>query len=346
LPCLRMSTTRRVVHEAGRHFGDTGIDRLLRGAGQCLWLASSLMACGDPESTPGEASPLVVEEAPSGVAPPLPTARPSGLPALTAETPSAAPPPPVKRCPPEMVLVAQRLCVDRYEATLVVDKSGAQLSPYYPPERAKASYLMKLWQSKQGTGTEIEKTMALPVLPEWQKEPFEPRAVSKKGVVPQAYASAKDATLACKNAGKRLCSKDEWRQACRGEQDRDFPYGDKYQDGKCNIVRELHPGVVLWADPSINHTDPRFNLVPGKKGPLLRVTGATPSCASEWEGDAVYDMNGNVDEWIDDPEGTFLGGFYARGKKDGCQSSVENHVFSYADYSTGVRCCKDATAPR
>ncbi len=245
-----------------------------------------------------------------------------------------------------MVLVKSSYCVDRYEATLVADKSGAALSPYYPPEQKKALFIEKMWKGKRGTGSEVEKKMELPPLPAWEREPFEPRAVSKKGVVPQAYASAKDATLACKNAGKRLCTRDEWRQACRGEQDRDFPYGESYQDGKCNIVRELHPGVVLWEDPTINHTDPRFNLVPGKKGPLLRVTGATQSCASQWNGDAIFDMNGNVDEWIDDPEGTFVGGFYARGKKDGCQSKVENHVFSYADYSTGVRCCRDLLDPR
>jgi hypothetical protein len=56
-------------------------------------------------------------------------------------------------------------------------------------------------------------------------------------------------------------------------------------------------------------------------------------------------MVGNIDEWIDDPEGTFLGGFYARAKKDGCQSAVEAHPYAYADYSTGVRCCMDMPEP-
>ncbi|MBL8743021.1 MAG: SUMF1/EgtB/PvdO family nonheme iron enzyme [Myxococcales bacterium] len=298
-----------------------------------------MAACEDgAASVESSAASSEPEGPPSGVAPPLVTTMRSEAPPPTEAPP---PPPPPPRCPPEMVLVKASYCVDRYEATLVADKSGAALSPYYPPEQKKALFIEKVWKGKRGTGSAVEQSMELPPLPAWQREPFEPRATSRKGVVPQAYASGKDASIACKNAGKRLCTRDEWRQACRGEQDRDFPYGEKYEEGKCNIVRELHPGVVLWEDPTINHTDPRFNLVPGKRGPLLRVTGATPTCASKWGDDAIYDMNGNVDEWIDDPEGTFVGGFYARGKKDGCQSKVENHVFTYADYSTGVRCCRD-----
>jgi formylglycine-generating enzyme required for sulfatase activity len=134
---------------------------------------------------------------------------------------------------------------------------------------------------------------------------------------------------------------DEWRTACRGEADRPFPYGDKYSPGKCNIFREAHPAAVLHGNASIGHSDPRLNMVRSENKPLLRMTGDTRTCVSEWEGDAIYDMVGNMDEWIDDPEGTFVGGFYARSKKDGCDSVVKAHPFDYFDYSTGVRCCKD-----
>jgi hypothetical protein len=245
-----------------------------------------------------------------------------------------------------MVLVTPKhgraLCVDRYEASLVDVKTETPISPYYPPERAKADYLYKLWIDKRGTGTDLEQGMDLPHLPEWQrKRSFDARAVSKKGVVPQGYASGKDAKKACDNARKRLCTRDEWKTACRGQDDRQFPYGDTYEAGRCNIFREAHPGVLLWADPTINHTDPRLNTVSGSKGPLLRKTGATRDCVSRWGDDAIHDMVGNLDEWIDDPEGTFLGGFFARGKKDGCDSAVESHPLDYADYSTGIRCCKD-----
>ena len=74
--------------------------------------------------------------------------------------------------------------------------------------------------------------------------------------------------------------------------------------------------------------------------PLLRKTGATPRCKSEWGDDAVYDMVGNLDEWIDDPDGTFVGGFYSRSTHEGCDSMIEVHDYTYYDYSLGVRCCK------
>jgi len=78
-----------------------------------------------------------------------------------------------------------------------------------------------------------------------------------------------------------------------------------------------------------------------KGKPLLRKTGETPTCVSEWEGDGIRDMVGNLDEWIDDPEGTFLGGFYSRATRSGCDARISGHPIDYFDYSTGVRCCED-----
>ena len=282
---------------------------------------------------------------PEGIAPPMPSA--SLEPLLVPPLPSSAPPP-APKCPADMVLVWQpatragHYCVDRFEAVMVDDATGQTLSPYWPPEGGKAGYLEKVWSDQRGSGTALEQSMPLPPLPAWQKQKkLKPRAVSKKGVIPQAYASGKDGALACESAGKRLCTMEEWKRACRGEEDRDFPYGTAYKHGVCNVVGDVHPGVLLWENPSINHTDPRFNLVKGNKGAaLLRLTGGTPTCTSRWGDDAIYDMVGNLDEWIDDPEGTFVGAFYARGRRDGCNARVTNHTWTYADYSTGVRCCK------
>ena len=83
-----------------------------------------------------------------------------------------------------------------------------------------------------------------------------------------------------------------------------------------------------------------MNQVTENGDPLLRHTGATPDCKSEWGTDAIYDMVGNLDEWIDDPDGTFLGGFYSRGTREGCDSRIEVHAYDYFDYSLGIRCCK------
>jgi hypothetical protein len=76
--------------------------------------------------------------------------------------------------------------------------------------------------------------------------------------------------------------------------------------------------------------------------PLLRLTGATESCKSVWQGSAVFDMVGNLDEWIDDPTGSFVGGFYARSTREGCESKISSHSGEYYDYSLGTRCCRSA----
>ena len=40
---------------------------------------------------------------------------------------------------------------------------------------------------------------------------------------------------------------------------------------------------------------------------MLRRTGETPECISLWGDDGIADMVGNLDEWIDDAAGTFVG---------------------------------------
>ena len=253
------------------------------------------------------------------------------------------PPPPERRCPADMVRVAKRFCVDRFEAVLLDVATGQALSAYYPPSKKLALLVERTWEKERLTmGDPEDQAVPLPVLPSWQKtSEFEPRAVSKKGVVPNGYTTGKHAALACQNAGKRLCSLDEWRTACRGEKGLQFPYGDKYVQGKCNVFREGHPAMELHDDASKGHADPRLNKVTVNGKPLLRKTGETPACASAWEDDAIHDMVGNLDEWIDDPEGTFVGGFFSRSTKNGCEATITGHPFHYFDYSTGTRCCAD-----
>jgi hypothetical protein len=50
-------------------------------------------------------------------------------------------------------------------------------------------------------------------------------------------------------------------------------------------------------------------------------------------------MVGNLDEWVDDPEGAFAGGFYARRARRGCGAVITVHPRRYFDYSLGTRCC-------
>jgi formylglycine-generating enzyme required for sulfatase activity len=104
----------------------------------------------------------------------------------------------------------------------------------------------------------------------------------------------------------------------------------------------MHPAAVLHASASLGHLDPRLNLV-DERGvdPLLRLTGATATCASEFGGGKLYDMVGNLDEWVESDPPEFVGGFYARMSTQGCEARVGSHAAIYYDYSTGTRCCRD-----
>lgn len=168
------------------------------------------------------------------------------------------------------------------------------------------------------------------------------RAVPAAGLVPQGYISGAEAAAACATAGKRLCSTTEWLAACRGAANTVWPYGSAHVAGACNDAYPGHPAVTyfgtstgIWDSAHLN--DPGINQQPG----TLARGGDHAQCVTS---DGVFDMHGNLHEWVDDPAGTFRGGFYADGSKNGngCLYVTTAHAFTYHDYSTGFRCCADA----
>lgn len=247
------------------------------------------------------------------------------------------------RCPAEMVSV-RGFCIDRWELSLVDAATGAPLSPYYPPHAKEAEGVFDYWLIEARTlGDSAARALPLPELPAvQQKAAFTPRARSRAGVIPQGYLSYYAAKRACANAGKRLCTEREWVTACGGDSGRKYPYADRYRAFACNVHRPYHPASVLHANASLGHRDPRLNLLFEGDDPLLRPTAGTPSCVSRWGGDGVYDMVGNIDEWVEGEKGpVFVGGFYARSTTKGCEAKVDVHAPAYYDYSTGGRCCRD-----
>jgi formylglycine-generating enzyme len=248
---------------------------------------------------------------------------------------------PARGCPAEMARLG-RYCIDRWEASVVDKTTGEVLSPYYPPTPALVSEVWRGWLiERDQLGDEAARAMPLPPLSSLQRSGrFEAKAVSRPGVIPQSYLSQVLARKACENAGKRLCTLDEWVGACKGKAGLKFPYGGAYRQGVCNVHRQIHPAAVLHGSPSLGHRDPRLNLVYEGEAPLLRTTGETTTCASQWGEERVYDMVGNIDEWVED--GMFVGGFYARSTMNGCEAKVTVHAPIYYDYSTGTRCCRDA----
>jgi formylglycine-generating enzyme len=90
----------------------------------------------------------------------------------------------------------------------------------------------------------------------------------------------------------------------------------------------------MWHPSFMN--DPRLHDLPHTVTP----TGAREACRNDY---GVYDMVGNLHEWVDDPAGTFMGGFFMDTFQngEGCEYRTTAHGFDYHDYSTGFRCCAD-----
>lgn len=214
-----------------------------------------------------------------------------------------------RACPGGMVSILGKFCIDEFEAS-TVEVVGAKTKPH--------AYNLPV------TGLTV-------------------RAVSKKGVKPQGYISRDEAEEACENAGKRLCTDEEWLTACKGKRPTLWPYGDDRKDGYCNDKGESsfnHYYGQNGAEPPKeaytweNMNDPRLNEYPGG----LAKTGAFKKCKN---GFGVYDMVGNLHEWTR-AKATFRGGYYLDTtiNGQGCEYKTTAHNASYHDYSTGFRCCK------
>ncbi|HWE31749.1 MAG TPA: SUMF1/EgtB/PvdO family nonheme iron enzyme [Polyangia bacterium] len=206
------------------------------------------------------------------------------------------------------------VCVDRFEAaTEVIDATGAVTPhPYDQPVDSVAK------------GSTIV-------------------AVVADGVKPQGYISEAQAAAACAAANKRLCTLTEWLAACQGPQGWTYPYGNTYEAGACNEGRATNPvndcfgpGDTVFTSANMNSSccdDQPNTVAPG---------GSFTRCVSSW---GIYDLHGNLHEWIDAASsagnGIFKGGFFVDAKINGagCLYTTTAHAKTYHDYSTGFRCC-------
>jgi hypothetical protein len=218
-------------------------------------------------------------------------------------------------CPSDMAVIGRSYCIDVYEASLVQQMPDGTEQPWPYYERLRPGVVV--------------------------------RAVSEAGVFPQGYVSGVQAREACERTGKRLCTPGEWKGACMGPKKTIFPYGNTREVGRCNdngrsAMHFFNPQLDddpdhrwMWGFAG-NMVDPRLNQLEG----TLTRTGERSGCTNDY---GVYDMVGNLHEWVDDPEGTFQGGYYldTHLNGDGCYYRTTAHPMSHLDYSTGFRCCAD-----
>jgi len=170
-------------------------------------------------------------------------------------------------------------------------------------------------------------------------------APNRKGARPLAMQSANDSDAWCAARHKRLCKEDEWIDACEGEEHRAYPYGTEHVDERCNDDKpwkEVHEETLAkWPGPEAEaHAK---DLYQGSR------SGSKRKCVSK---DGVYDLTGNVEEWVvrtrehanDWPYllvGCYWSGCYGGGKPT-CHSTNNAHGPEFRFYETGFRCCKDA----
>jgi formylglycine-generating enzyme required for sulfatase activity len=223
------------------------------------------------------------------------------------------------------------VCIDRYEANLKRRQEDGRLVPH--PHYARPT-----------SGVFV--------------------ASSDPGVRPQAYISRIEAASACENAGKRLCTVNEWSHACRGSSDTTYPYGASYVAGRCNVGRPHLLSILHGNNPKAweydDFNDPELDQRPG----FLASTGEFSGCVSSY---GAYDLVGNLHEWVSDRadasiaqklplteglrrrlranngKGVFMGGFFSTTNQHGrgCEFVTMAHEPAYHDYSTGFRCCAD-----
>ncbi|UQA62675.1 formylglycine-generating enzyme family protein [Polyangium aurulentum] len=167
---------------------------------------------------------------------------------------------------------------------------------------------------------------------------------NQQGELPLFLVSWTDARKLCEGKGKRLCRETEFNFACEGEEMRPYTYGYVRDSEACNIdkpYRKRKKTLAKYANCMKR---------PACKAELARLdqrkpAGSMPRCVSPF---GVYDLNGNINEWVERPKqkrpnrSGLKGGWWGpvRGR---CRPTVGFHKEEDYGYEEGFRCCKDAS---
>jgi sulfatase modifying factor 1 len=171
---------------------------------------------------------------------------------------------------------------------------------------------------------------------------------NRKGAHPTWMLDWNQAQATCESKGKRLCDASEWTAACEGPEKTPFPYGWERDHDKCNsdnfYIDPKKPGP--HAQFFFYSKDPEVAFPELSRLDQSVPSGSMESCRS---GFGVYDMPGNVDEWVvnDGPPrekaqwAALKGGAWGHVRSQ-CRPTTYSHEPEFYYYFVGFRCCRDA----
>ncbi|HVJ91512.1 MAG TPA: SUMF1/EgtB/PvdO family nonheme iron enzyme [Labilithrix sp.] len=162
-----------------------------------------------------------------------------------------------------------------------------------------------------------------------------PNKAGENPVVMKTWYEARDA---CSNIGKRLCGESEWTLACEGQERLPYPYGYDRSSDACNIDKP-HPDVN---EKALGSANPKVREAEAKRLWQGEPSGSRAACVSPH---GVFDMTGNVDEWVVNESGvpykSALKGGYWGPVRDRCRPATTVHAEGFSFYQIGFRCCAD-----
>ncbi len=313
-------------------------------------LAALLVAsCGDshsaPDASPGAASPGDASPGDAAVVA-LADAAANDAPANDAGTDAGAEeklPGTSEGCPANMVLVNGNYCPE-------VNQVCLEHHDEYNRDEAKKK--QKRDQGEDvGRSTVSERCLKYKEPSECLSKQRRPMKFcmdryewpNKKGDLPALLISWTDAKKECEKIGKRLCTEDEFNFACEGEAMLPYTYGYERDAKKCNIDRQYRKREkkLLKYASCLDKPECKKEL---EKLDQRLPAGSLPECVSPF---GVYDLNGNINEWVFRPKekppnrSGLKGGWWGpvRGR---CRPTVGFHKEDDYGYEEGFRCCKDA----